>query len=346
MVANSSVTGSNELQAAVDALELYGSQSEAARMLALDRNTYRGRLAKAERQGYVARTPEYTSRSLTRATRIPRPKAGVRRIIVTSAQDGTEIHAGFWRNLKAYAGALEAEIIVGGFTYGHSLFTDHASAHGVFHHELAPHMVTNRVHVADAIALCCEMNTLPTAVKPLSGLQTYSGELHGVFPHAKVQMDSVARPKSLGAKINVTTGAVTLPNYIPMKAGMKAQFHHVFGALLIEVDAKGRTWMRHLLGDDTDGSFYDLDALVKDGEITNGHRALSLVYGDIHYEKADAGVLKALFGFDMATGKTTCDDSLLDALRPEHQYFHDVADFTYRNHHNRNDAHFRFERWV
>src|SRR5690606_4001437 len=159
----------------------------------------------ARRAGLTPRAPEYQSRAIARARVVSRPRTGVRRLIVTSAQDGpTDIHLPFWRNLQAYAAHLDAEIIVGAYTYQHSLYTDHVAAHGHSHHELAPYVSWSRTHVAKAVAICCEMNTLPTAVRPLSGLNTYSGELHGVFPHAKVAMQSVARPKTDGAKINVT----------------------------------------------------------------------------------------------------------------------------------------------
>jgi hypothetical protein len=55
-----------------------------------------------------------------------------------------------------------------------------------------------------------------------------------------------------------TTGACTLRNYINRKAGQVATFHHVFGALYVEVAEDGKWFVRQIMADDS-GAFYDLD---------------------------------------------------------------------------------------
>lgn len=325
-----------QLQEAVDAYYLHNySRQAAADSIGLHSNTFANRLRQAQRQGYTAKVNPLEAREVTNARRVPRPRTGVKRYIITSAQDGTKVHDGFWRNLRAYAEHLDARIIVGGFTYNKALFEDHGKEDAVFASEVAPYLSNEQIHIADSFAVCCEMNTLPTAVRPLSGLQGYSGKLHGIFPHPKVQWDSIAQPKTMGAKINMTTGAATLPNYVPKKAGLKAQFHHVIGALLLEVDNRGRCWPRHLIADH-DGNFQDLDTCVTDGKVTTGNRVEAIVWGDVHNPRADRNILDAAF---------FGDGNMLDALRPRHQFFHDVEDFQARNHHNIGDIHFLYERW-
>jgi hypothetical protein len=59
------------------------------------------------------------------------------------------------------------------------------------------------------------------------------------------------------ARFLYTTGAVTERNYVQKKAGQKAEFHHNYGALMVEVDKEGTPFVRQLAADDT-GAFQDL----------------------------------------------------------------------------------------
>jgi hypothetical protein len=268
-------------------------------------------------------------------------KSGVRRWLLTAAQDETSIHQPFWRNLLAYAEHLGAEVLVGGFTYQKGLFEDHASRTAVFAEAVQPYMAHDRVCLGP-VDFCAEMNILPTAVRPLSGLDTYSRGRDAVFPHAKIQLVSVPAIEHGKAAVLCTTGACTIENYIEKKAGLKAKFHHVIGATIVEVDADGDSFMRQISATD-DGAFYDLDLKIDDGKVTAGHRVEALTAGDIHIEKADPDVLMGLWGYDIAERRVTRTDCLVDALRPRHQFFHDLLDFQARNHHRRHDLPFLFE---
>ena len=64
-----------------------------------------------------------------------------------------------------------------------------------------------------------------------------------VFPHAKLAYETVPQMPGAYVPSAMTTGACTVPNYIAKKAGLKAQFHHVLGATIVEADAvvKGQT---------------------------------------------------------------------------------------------------------
>jgi hypothetical protein len=328
--------GTEQLQEAIDAWHECGCvEIRAAERLGLNRSTFQARLRNARATGLQPCELDVSHHDVPEPRKVARPRTGIKRFIVTAAQDATTVHGPFLANLMAYAAHLDARLVVGGFTYNKALYSDHAPKSGLFAEEIQPHLSFEQTHVAGSVAICAEMNTLPTAVHPLSGLEGYSGSLHGVFPHAKVALTTVAQPKATGAKFNMTTGAVTLPNYVQKKAGMKAQFHHILGALLIEVDNRGRTWMRHLLADDG-GGFQDLDVCVADGAISTGNRVTAIAWPDIHHEKLEPSVAQHLF---------FCDGNMLDTLRPEHQMFHDVLDFRSRNHHNLGDIHFLFERW-
>lgn len=266
----------------------------------------------------------------------------VRRFIWTSAQDGddTQLHTEFWQNLLAYAEDVGAEVAVGPFTYNKAVFSDHEARNGVFHAKLQPHLRWDQLDVGP-IVFCAEMNTLPTATDPLSGLEAYTGRKWGVFPHAKIALVTV--PTLVGAlpKQIMTTGCVTLPNYIKKKAGLKAQFHHCIGATIVEIDAENRVFCRQINATN-DGAFQDLDAFVRDGVVTRGHRVEAIGWGDIHKPKLDPSVAMASWGIDLDAGTAAVGDSMIDVLRPRYQFFHDLLDFTARNHHRIKDHRFRF----
>jgi hypothetical protein len=325
-----------------DAVKTHGGIRPAARALGIGESTLRYRLER-ERQTSLR------SFVLPEALTLPLDPTRTSHFIVTAAQDKTEIHKDFWRNLKTYADFLGASILVGGFTYSKRLFTENdprvRSDDVWFDRDIEPYIVHDQVQIGENILFCAEMNTLPTAVQPLSGLEVYTGSKWGIFPHAKVQLRSIATMPDTIAKQIMTTGAVTLPNYIRKKAGVKAEFFHAVGAMVVSVSPDGAFWCRHIQANSlTDGSFYDLDRLVSKGTVKGGQRPEAVVHGDIHREKLDPEVALATWGFDMSTG--TADEeypSVTRMLRPKRRVFHDLTDFTARNHHNIKDHHFMFK---
>ena len=265
----------------------------------------------------------------------------VRRWLLTAAQDETPVEPAFWANLHAYAADIGAEVLVGGFTYQKGLFEDHATRSAVFAEAVRPFLRHDN-EMLGPLLFAAKMNILPTATRPLSGLETYSRGAWAVFPHAKTQMVSVpALPGGRPAQV-FTTGACTVPNYIEKKAGLKAEFHHTIGAVIVEVDEHARIFCRQI-GASSDGSFQDLDALVRGGAVTRGHRIEALTPGDLHIEKADPEVFLSMFGYDVAEQRIITTDSLIHALRPRHTAWHDILDFEARNHHRRGDHHFLFK---
>lgn len=274
---------------------------------------------------------------------------GVRRFILTGAQDETKLHDSFLTNLEAYRDWLaeegRCEIMISGNTYNKRLYEDHSKTEVIWADRLIPYMVNERVRLGDSVDFCGEMNTLPTAKTPLSGFETYTRHRWGIFPHAKVQLNSVPTMKYEPSKQIMTTGVCTLPNYVQKRAGIEATFHHVVGAVLVEIRETGEFFCRHLLAED-DGSFYDLERRVEDGAVTLGHRIEALNPGDIHVAQIDPVVSKAIWGFwPEGDGRQRTwhygpvDDTLIAVLSPRYQFLHDSADFQSRNSHNLNDPH-------
>lgn len=270
-------------------------------------------------------------------------KTGVRRYLLTAAQNDTPVHAQFWANLQAYAQHLGAEISVGGFSYQLGVFSDHTARNQVFAEAVRPYLAHQQTSLGP-VTWCAEMNVIPTAVRPLSGLETYTRGKFGVFPHAKIQLVSVPSVEQGGAGILCTTGACTIPNYIEKKAGLKAAFHHQIGATIVEIAEDGAPFMRQISATADDGAFQDLDIKVAGGKVSAGHRIEAITWGDIHREKLDPLVARASWGLDLERDEIVdTRDTMLDVLRPRHQFFHDLLDFEARNHHRRGDHAFLFK---
>lgn len=258
------------------------------------------------------------------------------RFILTSAQNNTLVHTKFLDSLETMAKHINATVLVGTFSYNSNDGRQNLQKGGGdwFDERIKPYIVDEPIQLAKDLIWCGELNILPTAVNPLSGFHSYTKNASGIIPHAKVHLESLPTAKDEPVRILYTTGAVTQRNYLQKKAGQKASFHHIFGALLVEIDNDGDWFVRQLIAETESGEFYDLDTkYTPEGAFsTRGVEAIN--WGDIHAEKYDAKVYAASFG---------PNNSMIDVLHPKFQLVHDVLDMTARNHHNMNDPYFKFK---
>lgn len=267
----------------------------------------------------------------------------IKRYILSCAQNNTAVHEPTWRSLTALAKHYGAEILVSRFVYEKGFHAPYEKPEDKkkdtddtrwWDDAVAPFTCDKRVKLAKGLEFCGELQILPTAKRPISGLESYTGRASCVIPHVKIAMESIASGKHEGAKLIYTTGTVTKRNYIQRKAGQVAQFHHSFGGLLVEVDSAGR-WFCRQLNCSENGTLHDLDVRVKDGKVTTGNRVEAIVWGDAHVRQADPLVTKIAWG----------KGGMLDKLQPKYQFFHDILDFRSRNHHEIGIGRARFERF-
>lgn len=265
----------------------------------------------------------------------------VKRYIVTSAQNNTHLHP-CWSALQTAAEHLGAQLLVSRFTYNVGTYGrgnvkpgHETSMSGVwFDHRIVPYIADDRIELAPGLVLCGELNILPTAVRPLSGLETYTGRDSAIVPHAKITMESVASGKHEATKFNYTTGVVTQRNYIQKKAGQRGEQQHSYGALIVEVDDQGNWYVRQLEAEEASGEVRDLTLrFLPDGRVETSHIE-AIVWGDIHAARRDKALEKLCWG----------QHGIIDRLRPRFQVMHDLLDMRARNHHERNDPHAMFER--
>ena len=319
----------------MDAFNKFGSVRKAASALAVARSTFFDNLNK-EREALLAiQHAEEPFIDPVRSANRPRY------YIFTAAVKGAAVHKDFFNNLKAYAKHLGAELVVGPLTsVGRQRFAAFDASE--FDPELSPFISNEPIIIGNRVRYSPELNLTPTMVKPLQGLQTYTKKMWGIFPHTKVSLETVATHKHHPAKFIATTGAVTHPHYTPTKAGFRAHFDHVHGAVILEVTKKG-VWFRHLTPtNELDSTFYDLGTLVQDGEVSWADGATALIYGDIHVEKLDPQVAKATWGLGAKRDSFT---PLVQHVAPRTQVFHDLMDMTAANYHELDDTFKRYARW-
>ncbi|MCP4994785.1 MAG: hypothetical protein GY934_13540 [Gammaproteobacteria bacterium] len=267
-------------------------------------------------------------------------KAQVKRYILTSAQNNTYVHTPAWEALQALAKHYDAQIMVGTFTYNKNAYGKMSVKRGTANQEanlwydpvVEPFIVDERHSLAKSLQWCGEMNILPTAVNPLAGFDAYTGRDSSIFPQSKFAMRSVPSGRYEGTKFMYTTGTVTQRNYIQKREGLKAEFHHCYGGLLVEVDDAGCWWVRQL-NSTKDGVIYDLDICVRDNKITKHSGIEAITWGDSHCLLLD----------EESHG---CTRSMLDALKPKAQFVHDVMLGSVTNHWSRKSLHERFRRYV
>lgn len=349
----------------IEALVEHGSQSLASDALGWKRSklqrrllTVQARAARAVTAVPAAVPPVHGHIEVRAPNAAPaRPGATSARYILTAAQNNTPVHPAFLRNLEVYAEAVGATIMVSRYTYNVAAYgakstkagrAPGAAAHADLWYDPAilPYVCDDperhgscRWQLAPDLLWCADMNILPTAVRPLSGLESYSGPASGIFPHAKIALESVPVIGDRHPKFNYTTGCVTQRNYIAKKEGLKGEFHHAFGALLVEVDlTTGNWWARHLNATD-DGSFYDLTRHVSGGVVTLGHRLLAFNPGDVHASEIDPTTRACLWG--ASHGR-----AVIDVLRPEYQIWHDTFSHRNRSHHELKSFEARFSKWA
>ena len=273
-------------------------------------------------------------------------KGKIKRYILTCAQNNTKVWDKWWENLLALKKHYNAELLISTFTYNKSMYfyQSKRTTHSLddlknkiwYDPRILEYACDHRVELAPGLIFCGEMNIMPTADKPLSDLKTYTGPSNGIFPHVKVAMESVATVGALTpAKFNYTTGTVTKRNYITKKAGLKASFHHVYGALLVEVNSDGEYWIRQLIAN-KQGKVQDLDVIADNGNITTGNRVEAINWGDVHVEETNSDVKEGSWG----------KGGMLDELKPKYQFMHDTMSMSSRNHHDKDNHHALFEKYV
>lgn len=292
----------------------------------------------------VALNPNGTSDGPAKNPQFKRPLGGVKRFVITAAQNSTPVHRPFLSALLAYCEANDAELVVIPLRYKNptSRWTESQTNEERWSPLLEPYLYNQRKKLNDNLVLLGDIKTVPTAVRPLSGFESITHGESGILGHTKLQLETIPTPQGNYPKILTTTGAVTIPNYTDSKAGKKGEFHHTLGAVAVEIS--GKKFHMRQINATKDGSFIDLDrhylsvedtipahkALwfdrndVQAGIVEPAAPALGIAFGDTHRQVMDRTVERATFG----------KGGIVETLNPEYLVFHDLHDGYAENPHN------------
>jgi hypothetical protein len=253
-----------------------------------------------------------------------RALGGVKKLVITSAQNATPINKEFFASLLTYCEMNDAELIVIPYRYKNatSTFSESQKNEEWWAPELTPYLYNQRKKLCANLILLADIKTQPTATSPLTGFEGITHGESGIVGHPKMQMKVVPTPSHALPKIMHTTGSVSVKNYSDTKAGKKGEFHHVFGAVVVEV--VGKKFHLRQINAASDGSFIDWDTEYTGRGYTIAPPALALVMGDTHYRFLNEQVKTATF----APG------GIISQLQPKHLIWHDLLDGYSRNHHH------------
>lgn len=253
--------------------------------------------------------------------------------LFSSAQNNTFVHDKALKSLLNYKRYKEANFYIGTFSYNLNGYQSGASKDEEWYDpKIREYILNESCFITKDLLWCGELSILPTADNPESGMKAYCGPRSGILPHAKQELTSIPTKKFEDTKMLYTTGCVTQRNYIPKKAGQKAEPHHVFGALIVEIDELGQYHVRQIDIEADTGCFYDLDKYVTPEGVFDADGIEAINWGDIHAAKIDDTVAEVSW---------RSKDSILDTLKPKYQFINDVFDMESRSHHGRKDQIYR-----
>lgn len=261
------------------------------------------------------------------------PNPGTKVFLITWAQNATPVHKGLWEKMLKYAEYRDAEVrvIQGNYRNPTSIWTaqDRTQQYWALPREV---LMGNRVQLHNNLQVAADVPIRPTATNPLTGVKELSGEDSLIVGHPRVHMEPVPVIQGYHKKVVYTTGAVTKKNYTPSKAGKKAEFHHTFGFIVVEIDGEF-THIRNVTADDKTGSFTDLGIRVDDDGIHPVTTCKGYVLSDLHASVCDEFLVQKSM-------------KMCEILRPETLVVHDAFDFYSGSHHHKKNPyllHQKFE---
>lgn len=252
-----------------------------------------------------------------------------KKFIITTAVSGKEIDENCFKALQTYEELEDAMIII-------QPCEDVASRNSIFDYELDRRLrycgfafkdlYLNKKFYLSSISVSAKQ------INPLTGLERLAqakGSMALASP--KQYLSFVANSNTKMPRALMTTGAITVPDYSTDKSMSKrtsylAEFDHVMGAIIVEVEDDRIFHFRQIQFDD-DGSFYDLgwkynpDGTVEDVFAEGSKEKPKLVFGDTHVGSHCPDVDKCL---QEITSYVYADEVIV----------HDLFDNRFNNHHD------------
>lgn len=248
--------------------------------------------------------------------------------IITCAQNATPVWMPFWNSLLQAKKHFKAQLTVIPIRYKNptSEFTAWQQEQERWDPILESYLFNGRELIHENLMVLGDIKMQATAVSPIAGWESISGPYSAILGHPKLEMRMVPTPQQAFPKMIITTGACTKRNYTDTRAGKRGEFHHTFGACLVERD--GDRFHIRQLNAMRDGTFIDLRKKFTPKKIEKSGPAEALVMGDTHVDVVDPKVVSATF---------TDKDSIVNVMRPKRLIWHDLVDGGTVNPHRKGD---------
>lgn len=235
-------------------------------------------------------------------------KAKASRYIVTSAMSEGDLKIPCWESIVTAARELDARIIVIGTVETNPNLSTRGSPLS-FPTEVLPYICREKFQINKNLVIRGDFSIEHAVVNPLSGANHCGGMQSEVFGHAQVALEMVPTPKNKIPKALYTTGTVSKPNYRHSSRAKKAEFHHSYAALLIEVS--GDTfWPTHLRYSSSDNGVEVFGKIYTPTGVKKAPPLAGIVYGDIHDDiltKAERDSFWRLCSGAKASKNVICD---------------------------------------
>lgn len=252
--------------------------------------------------------------------------------VFTAAQNATKPHFPFFASLQNYCEHNNAELCIIPIRYKNPTsvgedINQSKRQDNWWHSDLHDYMYEGRINVHKWLTLLGDANVQLTAIHPTTGFESMTGSKSAVLAHPKLELRSIPTQEDY-PKLVMTTGAVTEKNYGKSRAGKRGEFHHTYGAVVVEIQDDEVFHIRHINALNN-GKFMDIDLNEYTPEGVKPYERIdALDMGDTHVRSVDHTVIEATF---------VGDDSIVSVLKPKYLIWHDLLDGESVNHHELKD---------
>jgi len=249
--------------------------------------------------------------------------------VLTSIQNNTETNDKFLRSLELFCAQNDAELIIIPLIYEEN------------HYESLEwnidedYLVKETFSLNNMVTVLAGMNTVVTALNPISALENLSRGTSLIVPHNQLQMKSLPVIGDNHSIILCSTGTISKTNYPQSKSGRKAQFNHSNSAIFLNFESD--LYHLRVLNADENGSFYDITGFYNDFTYEPITQVEALITGDEHVIVRSKEVEKATY---------TNPDSIVNVLKPKIIIRHDVLDAFTISHHHAKDHFIQYSKFV
>lgn len=240
------------------------------------------------------------------------------RLVLVSYLVGSKVFKPFWDNLQTFVSANNADLCVIPMRYHNPTVLAEAlkqDEEEVIDPLVIPYLTLERFRHGMTTVLA-DIKVNPTNLEPLNTLTSFSYGTHLVVGHTTQQISSLSTGKLEKTLTAWSTGSCSVPELSDSLAGKKAELHHRYGFVVLDLDAIRSVHATRK------GSFIDR-AIEYSSEGVTSKTPIACIFGDLHYGQHD----KAAYTWAQQKAKDVGCTTLI---------LHDTFDGSTCNHHEKN----------